>query len=448
MKYDLIIIGAGPAGYIAAARAGQTGLNTALIEKREIGGMSVNWGLIATKTYMECIRMFTRTKNASRFGIDGIQPEKLTFNWEQACSLAVENSATLRTEITEMLEKKKVEIIRGNAKIVSENSVSVNNRLLETDNIIIATGSYPLKKEFNLEKGSVLNLEELQLKTNLPDNIVVYGVGGVAVEMAQFFSMAGKNATLIVPFDKLLPDFDDYLVNFIETRLKEQNIRIIYSKDTLSINNGFLQVEKEKIRCDKILNCNWRAPVLPPMEPKIGLDEKGFIVTNEYLQTNYQNIYAAGDVNGRGYLSHIASVQGLYAVNHILGINDRLRIENYPKNLYSYPEVAQIGLTEQEIQQKGISYNISLMPMKTNAKAIIEGNTDGFIRILWESKYGEALGIQITGEHASDMISEAQAWMSVEATVYDIAKAIHTHPTISEVFIETGLDSFDDKFAR
>jgi dihydrolipoamide dehydrogenase len=183
--------------------------------------------------------------------------------------------------------------------------------------------------------------------------------------------------------------------------------------------------------------------VLPPMQPEIELTQDGFIQTNLSLQTSIPSIYAIGDVNGRSYLAHVGSAQGVFAVNHIKGIEKRMDIRSYPLNIYTVPEMAQIGFTEQELQEEGVEYKVSEMPLSINGKALTEGETEGVVRILSEKKLGEVMGVQIIGPNATDMIAEAAAFIEMEATIYDVARTVHAHPTVSEVFMETGMEALD-----
>jgi dihydrolipoamide dehydrogenase len=191
-----------------------------------------------------------------------------------------------------------------------------------------------------------------------------------------------------------------------------------------------------------VLNASMRGAVLPPMDIDLQLDS-GFIQADDHLKTNYDNIYAVGDVNGKSYLAHAGSAQGLFVINNIKGIKGEMNLHHYPLNIYTNPEMAQIGLTEQELKSENIEYKVSEFPLSANGKALIEGYKDGSIRMLSEKKYGEVLGVQIIAPHATDMIAEAAAFMQIESTIYDVARSIHAHPTVSEIFMEAGFDAVD-----
>jgi len=426
MKYDLIIIGSGPAGYVAAIRAGQVGLKTAIIEKDAIGGMCLNWGCIPTKALIESAKFYNRLNDAAEFGIEGIDLKKLDFNWPKAVERAYKVVNKLTNGVEFLLKKNGVETIMGEAEIVGEHEISVNNRTIEAENIIIATGSLP---ERIPGEGSNLDIRALYKMKELPESIAVYGHGPVSVELAQLFNLLGTKTYLITEHEKtLIPQGDQYLNDFILRKLKGQGIKIqknLPSKDV------------------PILNASIRKAILPAIQPDIDLTDDGFVQTNLNLQTSVPNIYAIGDVNGRSYLAHVGSAQGVFAVNHIKGIEKRMDIRSYPLNIYTVPEMAQIGFTEQELQEEGVEYKVSEMPLSINGKALTEGDTEGVVRILSEKKLGEVMGVQIIGPNATDMIAEAAAFIEMEATIYDVARTVHAHPTVSEVFMETGMEALD-----
>lgn len=436
MIYDLVILGSGPAGYIAALRAAQTGLKTAIVEKGKIGGMSLNWGFVHTKTYIESAKKFHLAKNLSHFGVEVSGKNNIHFNWDTVKKLASRISDELTSGVKAYIESDKVEIIRGTAKIVSANSVTVENRLIEAKNIIIATGSVPKKVGKKIPSEQIVEVSEIQKLETLPENPVVYGSGGIAIEVAQFLNLLGKKVTILCPLPDLMPGFDSSVKDFFIKKLTDTGIRLHINEDILSVKNQEIRTDSDnKFQFDKIINCNWREPVIPETSVSFDLMPKGTIRVNEYMQTSVENIYAIGDVNGLSYLSQAASSEAIVAVNHINGVKDGLSFQNFPLNCYTVPEAAQIGLTSEELEASQVEYRVAELSMKNNAKAMIEGNNEGFVRILYEEKYGEILGVHIVAENATDMISEAQAFIASESTIYDVAKIIHSHPTTSEVFL-------------
>jgi len=443
MVYDLIIIGAGPAGYVAAIRAGQLGMKTALVEKKEVGGMCLNWGCIPTKALIESAKFYARLKAAENLGIDGIDLTKVSFNWDNAKKRSGQIVKKLTAGINFLLKKNGVEVIRGEARITGPNSVSVQNRLLEAKNILIATGSYPAALEAEIPANKLIQVEYLLDLPQIPKRIVLVGHGPATLELAQFFQLIDREVTVVSPAENVIPGVDDYLRQYILKKTRGQGIRIIENGKIRGATDDILQVNQQEIEYDIVINCSWRKGIVPPSEVGLQVGENNFIPVDEFLQTCVPSIFAAGDVNGLSYLAHAASAQGVFVVNHIQGVEGSMDIKQYPINIYTVPEVAQIGLTEAEIRNKGIEYRIGEFPMSANGKALAEDAAEGMIRILSGKQYGEVLGVQIIAANATDLIAEAAAFMSVEATVYDVARTVHAHPTVAEVFLEAGMDAAD-----
>jgi len=432
-KYDLVIIGAGPGGYVAAIRAGQTGLKTAIIEKEYIGGMCLNWGCIPTKSLLESVKLFRKIKTAEKFGIDGIGD--ISFNWQKAVKRTKPIVKKLTKGVEYLLKKNGVEIIRGSAEIVSDKMISVNNRTLETNNIIIATGSKPAS--FKNAKNNILEIENMLQETEIPKKIAVFGSGAVAVELCQLFRMMDRDVSLLTNDDRLIPGLDSSIEKFLIEKFNKEKIEII--RDTVITDEG-ITGNGIKFNFDMIINASLRQAILPPHSLDLTI-EKSFIKTDCNLETSIPGIYAIGDVNGKNFFAHSASAQGLAVVNKIQGIINDIDFYKHPINIYTYPEIAQIGKTQETLKNENIQFKISEFPLASNGKALAESETEGFIRILFEEKYGEVLGVQIIASNATDLISEASAAMQIEATVFDVAQTIHAHPTVSEVFMEAGLDA-------
>lgn len=424
MNYDLIIIGSGPSGYVSAIRAGQLGMKTLIIEKEKLGGMCLNWGCIPSKSLIESAKLLEKIKNSKKYGIEGIDKKALSFNWKNAVKKAFANSGKLSKGIEFLLKKNNVEVEFGEAEITDEESVTVNNRNIKAKNIIISTGSFPQKSENEIDITDLYELEEL------PEKIAFAGHGPVSVELAQMAAMAGLEVYIITDSKKLIPELDDYANEFLIKKLKKHKIAIVENSSELP----------DEI---VVVNSKIRKAVVPKSKININLTDDGFIETNDNFATNISNIFAVGDVNGKSAYAHLGSAQGLFVVNNIKGVKNSFDFNKYPINIYTYPEIAQIGKTEQAVIEDNIDYKLSSFPLSANGKALISGDTEGEVRIISEKKYGEVLGVTIISENATDMIAEAAAYMSIEGTVYDIAATIHAHPSISEVFMEAGLDAGD-----
>ena len=444
--YDLIIIGSGPAGYVAAIRAGQVGLKTAIIERDHIGGMCLNWGCIPSKSIMESVKLYQRiSKDASRFGIDGIDKKAISFNWNKAVKRSDGIIKKLTTGVEFLLKKNGVEIISAQAKIVSANSVLADNRLIEGKNIIIATGSSSPKIDTG-QPSLIVEPSTLFTEREIPANIVIVGKSPIAVELAQIFNMMERSVTVVSDNDGIMPKADPYISNFILNKLKKERIKFVFGREITTIeglwSEGKLNIGGEEIACDLIVNARDRKGNIIASDIEIETDN-GYISVNENFETSVKGIFAVGDVNGISMYAHVGSAQGLNVVNRIKGIDKKLDIHKLPMNMYTVPEAAQIGLTEQQIKDAGYDYKSSEFPLSANGKAQTEGSAEGFVRILSETKYGEVLGVQIIAPNATDMINEASAYMQLESTVYDIAQTVHTHPTVSEVFMEAGFEAVD-----
>ena len=448
MDYDVIIIGSGPAGYVAALRASQLGMKTAIIEKKDIGGMCLNWGCIPTKAILESAKFYKKIRAAETFGITGINQESLEFNWHKVRQRAKSVSKKITGGIEHLFKKNAVEVIIGEAKIVSENEVSVNNRVISAKNIVIATGSYPRPLDASIDKSNYLEVEHLLDLDELPKKVLVVGRGPVSIELVQFFTLIGSQIIYLLENEEIIPRADAFVNHYLMDKLKADGVKVLVKKEFKLKAKNILSIDGDDYEFDLIINAKRRSAILPPSTIDFELTDDKFIKTDDELKTNYKSVYAIGDVNGRSFLAHVGSAQGMFVINNIQGVKGAMNYKIYPLNIYTVPEIAQIGLTEQEVLEQKIPYKISQYPFNVNSKAMIEGNTEGMVRIISDKIFGEVLGVQIIGANATDMISEAAAYIEMEATVYDVSKTIHAHPTISEVFLEAGFEATDKPINR
>ena len=249
--------------------------------------------------------------------------------------------------------------------------------------------------------------------------------------------------SLVANSDYFLHGIDKFLIDYITKNVASNGIELIIDDYPSKYLEGKVIVGDKKIKCDLLVNCNSRKAIIPESETPFELTERGFIKTDNDFKTNIPSVYVIGDAAGKSFVAHMASAQGIHVVNTIKGVKASFDYSTYPINMYTSPEISQIGMTEEMIKEEGYEYKVNEFPLSANAKALIEGNSEGFIRMLSEKKYGQVLGVQIVGKHATDMIAEAGAYLKVEGTVYDVANTIHAHPTVSEIYFEVGFDAFD-----
>lgn len=441
-KYDVIIIGSGPAGYVAAIRAGQMGLKTAVVEKESLGGMCLNWGCIPTKALLESARRFHSLKDASKFGIDGIKQNELSFHWGNAYKRARNIITRLNRGIEFLFKKNGIDWLEGEAAIEGEHQVKVKDKIYEGANILLATGSRAEDVPLAVDDGILLGVDELFDRKELPQMPLVVGEDPSCVELVQFFHMIGKKPKLLLTGERMLPQVDPYLAEFILKLFKKEKIDVFSGGPLKGYEAGVAIFADGSTPCDMIVNMSPRCAVLPEIKVDLAM-ENGFIKVNHHMKTSVDGIYAVGDVNGVCMFAHAASAQGLLAINKIKGIDQPIDPLKIPINIYTVPEMAQLGSDELSLKEIGVDYKVSQFPLSANGKALIEGSSDGFIRILSERKYGEVVGVQIVAPHATDMIAEAAVLMQLEGTVFDVARTIHAHPTISEIYGEAGLAAFE-----
>jgi len=437
MDYDVIVIGAGPAGYVAALRASQVGLKAALVERELLGGMCINWGCVPSKAMLESAKFFAQIKNARQFGVVGIDAEACKFDWPLALARMQQIVAKVQKGIEAQLNKNGVDWIAGNAKISGEHEITVDHRRISSAFLILATGAKPRSANIPVPKNMLMDIKQLWQTNELGQNFIVLGGNATAVEIAQLLALAGKKVTLITSEFSLLPLLDPYISQYITYELKNQGIDVMFNSRIHGTSQEGILAGDRVVPCDHIINSENRLAVIPQSEISLETDH-GFLKVNEHLATNIPHIFAIGEVNGKRPLAHVAAAEAVYVVDFLKGIHEPLDYACHPINLYTAPEIAQVGLTEPQLREAKIVYNISQFSMTANAKALSEGNHEGFVRVLSEKRYGEILGVQIVGAHATDMIAEAGALMQMEATVFDLAKIVHAHPTLSEILVEAG----------
>ncbi|MBL4936028.1 dihydrolipoyl dehydrogenase [Clostridium sp. YIM B02515] len=443
-EYDIVVLGGGPGGYVAAIKAAQLGAKTALIEKENVGGVCLNVGCIPTKTLLKSAKVYEDIMHSEKFGIDILDRSSININLDNLMKRKDSIVNKLTGGVKVLLKQNGVEVYNGYGEALDKNTLLVNGETLKTKNLIIATGSSTfipntkgLKEAF--EKGYAITSTEALTMDKIPENFIVIGGGVVGVEFAALYNALGSKVT-ILQRSQILRSLDKDVREAMEKILRSKGINIVYGVDIEKYENNKVickvNGEKKIYEGDKILISIGRTPNLKGIEKlNLKLDKKG-IVTDEKLRTNIEGIYAIGDVNGKYMLAHVASAEGIAAVENIMGKEEKINYDKVPSCIYTFPEVGVVGLSEEEARERGHKVITSTFPMTANGKAMAEGETDGFVKIVADEQYGEVLGVHIIASHATDMIAEAVTTLELEGTVYDLAKAVHPHPTLSEVVME------------
>lgn len=441
-KFDLVIIGAGPGGYVAALYAAQNRLKTAIIERGErLGGTCLNIGCIPTKAYIESAKYLRKIKFMKELGIE---VKDFSFDFKKASKRKERIVNKLTKGVEFLMNKNGVEVIKGTASFVDNLTLKVNGETIEFDNCIIATGSKPAElPNITFDGKFVISSTEALSFEELPESIAIIGGGVIGVEFASIMSAFGVDVTILELMPQLIPGMDKDAADILKSELKKQKVKVFTEAKVLKAKEGKVEFqsgeEVKEIEVEKVLLAVGRSPNTKGLNlhnTDIVL-KKGHIRVNENLETDVKGIYAIGDVIDTPKLAHLASREGIKAVNHILGIEDRKNFYlSCPGVVYSYPEAAFVGMSLQDAKEKGIEAEEAVFPLSANGKAYIEGIKNGFVKVVYRKDNKKLLGVHIVGGNASELISECAVAISKGMNVEELSKVIHPHPTVSESLME------------
>jgi dihydrolipoamide dehydrogenase len=451
---DIIVIGGGPGGYVAAIRASQLGAKVTLIEKGKLGGTCLNVGCIPTKVLLQTAEVYSEFKSSQAMGL---KLSSVEVDWDvlQIRKASVVNQ--LVDGVYGLLASNKVELIEGSAEIIDKNRIRVEKKdgssiNLEAGGIIIASGSSPVIPPIDgisldgvIDSTMALSLEKL------PKKMIIIGGGVIGVEFATIFNSLGCDVSIVEMLPYILPPIDREIADILQGKLTEEGIHIYNEAEVLSIektekglsanilmNGNEFSVEGENI----LVSVGRRANTDGLNLQAVGVDTRnGCILVNDRMETNIQGIYAIGDCNGRNMLAHVASRQGEIAAENLMEIDSIMDCSIVPACVYTKPELASVGLTEEQAIQKEIGYKVGKLPLIANGKSIIMNEYTGLIKIIADKKYGEILGVHILGPRATELIAEGALALRLEATIDEIISTIHAHPTVSEALKEAALDA-------
>lgn len=445
----LLIIGAGPGGYETALLAARKGIEVTLIEKGPVGGTCLNEGCIPTKAFCRHAQMLDELKEAETLGIKNLN---YTFDFQTAVDRKEQIVGQLRQGVEGLLRHKLIHCIEGTARFVDAHTVQVNEQTYAADHIIIATGSVPqiLPIPGNNLPGVITSREILNLK-QIPKRLCVIGAGVIGLEFASIFNSFGSQVTVLEYCKEILPRFDTDLAKRLKQSLGKRGIEIqtqaqvqkIEKAEDGSLKVSFMKKEKEEqTEADYVLMAVGRRA----NTESLNLDDIGIaynkrgIEVEENMQTSLPHIYAIGDINGRQMLAHAATFQGVRALNHILGENDSLDLNIIPAAVFTQPEAATVGLTEEDCKAQNIPYRCHKSFFRANGKAVCLNETDGFCKLLSHKENGKILGGHLFGPHAADLIQEITVLIQRQATIGELSNIVHAHPTLGEVILEASKD--------
>jgi dihydrolipoamide dehydrogenase len=454
-KFDLAILGGGPGGYVAAIRGAQLGLKTCVIDQDKLGGICLNWGCIPTKALLKNAEVYHYIKNADTYGIN---VGKVSVDFKKNIKRSRDVSNRLSKGIEFLIKKNKITHIQGTGKLTSKTSLEVKNKqktdTIEADKIILATGARP--KSFpgmEYDRNRVISFKEAMILDSPPKKMIIIGSGAIGSEFAYYYNEFGTEVHLIEMMDRILPVEDSDVSKEVAKSFKKSGITISTETKVSKIESleTKVKVHTEKNGKEEILEGDVAllAVGVKGNIENIGLEELGIITDqcaitiNEFNQTNIPTIYAIGDVSGPPWLAHVASAQGHVAADHAAGHETKpVNYSNIPSCTYCQPQVGSLGMTEAQAKEAGHGVKIGKFLFQASGKAMAVGNTTGFVKLVFDSKYGELLGAHIVGAEATELIAELGLAKGLEATWEDIAMTVHAHPTLSEAIMEAALDAF------
>ncbi len=458
MKYDIIVLGSGPGGYVTAIRASQLGLKVAIIEKENLGGICLNWGCIPTKALLKSAQVFDYLKHASDYGLTVKEFDK---DFKAVVKRSRDVADGMSKGVQFLMKKNKIDVIDGFGKIKPGKKVDVtaaDGKVTEfsADHIIIATGARSRELPNLPQDGKkVIGYRQAMMLPEQPKKMIVVGSGAIGVEFAHFYNAMGTEVTIVEFMPNIVPVEDEDISKQMERSMKKAGVNIMTNASVERIDTSgkgvkaFVKTAKgeEVLEADILLS----AVGIKTNIENIGLEETGIatdrdkILVNAYYQTNVPGYYAIGDVTPGQALAHVASAEGILCVEKIAGLHvEALDYGNIPGCTYATPEIASVGMTEKQAKEKGYELKIGKFPFSASGKAKASGTPDGFVKVIFDAKYGEWLGCHMIGAGVTDMIAEAVVARKLETTGHEILKAVHPHPTMSEAVMEAVADAYGE----
>jgi len=452
-KYDIIVLGSGPGGYVTAIRASQLGFKTAIVEKENLGGVCLNWGCIPTKALLKSAQVFEYLKHAGDYGLSVKDADK-DFGAVIKRSRGVAEGMSKGVQF--LMKKNKIDVIEGYGKLKTGKKVDVDGKEYSADHIIIATGARSRELPSLPQDGKkVIGYREAMSLPTQPKKMIVVGSGAIGVEFAYFYKTLGTEVTIVEFLPNVVPVEDEEVSKQLERSFKKSGINIMTSSEVTKVDTSGKGVKatvktpkgEEVLEADIVLS----AVGIKSNIENIGLEDVGIavdrdkILVNKYYQTNIPGYYAIGDVTPGQALAHVASAEGILCVEKIAGHHvEALDYGNIPGCTYCTPEIASVGMTEKQAKEKGIEVKIGKFPFSASGKASAAGNKDGFVKVIFDAKYGEWLGCHMIGAGVTDMIAEAVLGRKLETTGHEVLKTVHPHPTMSEAVMEAVADAYGE----
>ena len=449
-KYDVIVLGSGPGGYVTAIRASQLGFKTAVVEKENLGGVCLNWGCIPTKALLKSAQVFDYLKHAEDYGLTVKEYDK---DFDAIIKRSRGVAEGMSKGVQFLMKKNKIEVIEGFGKLKAGKKIDVKDKDGKTteysaDHIIIATGARSRELPSLPQDGKkVIGYREAMTLPTQPKKMIVVGSGAIGIEFAHFYNSMGTDVTVVEFMPNIVPVEDEEVSKQLERSFKKAGVKIMTSAEVTKVDTSGAGVKatiktskgEEILEADIVLS----AVGIKTNIEGIGLEDVGIavdrdkILVNDYYQTNIPGYYAIGDVTPGQALAHVASAEGILCVEKIAGMHVvALDYGNIPGCTYCTPEIASVGLTEKQAREKGLDIKVGKFPFSASGKAKAGGNSDGFVKVIFDAKYGEWLGCHMIGAGVTDMIAEAVVARKLETTGHEVLKAVHPHPTMSEAVME------------
>lgn len=446
-QFDVIIVGGGPGGYVAAIKGGQLGLKIAVVEKDNVGGVCLNWGCIPTKTLLKSAKVYETFKHAKEYGID-VADGSFSINFPDMIKRKDSVVRRLTGGVAGLLKKNGVTLLKGFGEVTSPTTVKVGDEMYEAKHIILATGATPIlpplpgvKEAY--EAGFLLTSKEILDLIEQPKELVIIGGGVIGLEFATIFNSIGTKVTVIEKMDRILVPVDDEIRTMFHKKMVKDGVTILVNAGVTAVTRNGVTYEQDgqtvTISADKVLMAVGMRPNVNSFSSLNLAMERSGVQVNEHMQTSVPNVYAIGDVIGKYMLAHVASHAGLVAIQHIAGdTHVKMDFKVIPSGIYTFPEIAMVGLTEQEAKAQGLKYKVSTFPIAANGKAMGENEKEGLIKVIASEPYNEIIGVHIYSVTATEMITEASLAINLEATAEELVHTIHPHPTLSEMLMEAG----------